>query len=57
MNDLLDAVLIDTDSGDAAGNLASFHRVVAGWPDVADRIGAQEIARQQTVLRSLSGNR
>jgi len=59
MSDLLDAVLIDTDSGDAAGNLASFHRVVARWPDVAERIGSQEIARQQAVLQSLgrSGNR
>jgi hypothetical protein len=59
MSDLLDALLIDTDGGDAMANLGSFHRLVAAWPDVAERIGGQEIARQQAALQSIrqNGNR
>ncbi len=53
MKDLLDAVLVDTDGGDGAANLASFHRLVDAWPAVNQKIGGEELERQKNVLQQM----
>lgn len=53
MDALLDAIATEPENPQGIANLASFHRLVASSPEAVAAIGADEFARQRSVLAQL----